>query len=113
MIYLIKRLENFFSKLKNKRTEEIGRGGDAGEIFIATRKIIGDGKIKADGGRGNAGGKGGKVTLISEDDQFSGEISARGGESLGKISKWYEKWWGILILGIIASGFGSVISMLL
>lgn len=59
-----------------------GIGGDAGEIFLAFRKIQGEGKISADGGDGSVGGKGGKITLISEDNQFKGEISARGGKSI-------------------------------
>jgi len=87
----------------------MGRGGDAGEVFIAARKIIGDGKITADGGSGSIGGKGGKITVISEDNQFAGEISAKGGKSLLKIRKWYEKWWGILILGVIASAIVAII----
>jgi len=94
-----------------KKLEEskMGRGGDAGEVFIAARKIIGDGKITADGGSGSIGGKGGKITVISEDNQFAGEISAKGGKSLLKIRKWYEKWWGILILGVIASAIVAII----
>lgn len=70
----------------------IGNGGDAGEIFIAARHIIGNGKIEANGGNGFVGGKGGKITLISEDNQFSGDISVKGGQSLNK-SKWWEKSW--------------------
>lgn len=50
----------------------IGNGGDAGEIFIAARNIVGNGKIEANGGNGFIGGKGGKITLISEDNQFAG-----------------------------------------
>lgn len=96
---------------KKSKEPEISRGGDAGEVFIATRKIIGVGKITADGGSGSVGGKGGKVTVISEDNQFTGEISAKGGKSLLKIHKWYEKWWGILILGIIASAVVAAIFM--
>lgn len=82
---------------------KIGRGGNAGEVFIVTKKIAGDGKISTDGGSGNIGGKGGKITVISEDNQFAGKISAKGGSSVIKLRKWYEKWFGILILGIIAS----------
>ena len=89
--------------IKKSKEPEIAHGGNAGEIFIAARKIIGDGKITADGGSGSIGGKGGKITVISEDNQFDGEISTKGGKSLLKILKWYEKWWGILIIGVIAS----------
>lgn len=68
----------------------MGRGGDAGEVFIATRKIVGDGKITADGGDGSIGGKGGKVTIISGDNQFMGQVSAKGGKSLSVSKRWWE-----------------------
>lgn len=87
---------------KNLNKSEIGRGGNAGEIFIAGRKIVGDGKISADGGSGSIGGKGGKISVISDDNQFTGKISAKGGKSLLKTLKWYEKPMGILILGVIS-----------
>ncbi|NOY35616.1 MAG: hypothetical protein GXP44_01700 [bacterium] len=95
-----------------KGGSEISSGGDAGEIFIAARKIVGGGKITAKGGDGSPGGKGGKITIISEDNQFSGEISAKGGKSLNPI-KWFEKWWGILMLGIIASAIVAGIFLFL
>jgi len=95
---------------KKLRNSKAGRGGDAGEVFIAARKIVGDGKITADGGNGSIGGKGGKVIVISEDNQFAGEISTKGGKSLlSKRNKWYEKWWGILILGVIASTIVAIL----
>lgn len=77
---------NIIEKLKivlnfNKKKQKNSRGGDAGEIFIAARKIVGSGKITTDGGSGDIGGKGGKITVISDDNQFKGEISSRGGES--------------------------------
>jgi len=81
----------------------LGKGGDAGEVFIAARKIVGSGKITADGGDGSTGGKGGKVTLICESNQFDGEISAKGGKPFIFQSLWYQTWWGMLILGIVAS----------
>lgn len=68
--------------LGKRREMSNGVGGDAGEIFLAVGKIQGDGKITADGGDGVIGGKGGKITILSDDDQFSGEISAKGGRSM-------------------------------
>lgn len=68
----------------------MGRGGDAGEVFIAARKIVGEGKITADGGEGSIGGQGGRVTIISEDNQFTGQVSAKGGKSLLVSKKWWE-----------------------
>ncbi|MEK7071006.1 MAG: hypothetical protein AAB966_04315 [Patescibacteria group bacterium] len=94
---------------KKLNKSEIGRGGDAGEVFIAARKIIGDGKILADGGNGSIGGKGGKVTIISEDNQFAGQISAEGGKSLVKSNSWYQKWWGQLIIGLAVTVLGGLI----
>lgn len=67
--------------MENQNNQKRGPGGDAGEIFIAARKIRGDGKITADGGDGSVGGKGGRITLISEDNQFKGELSVKGGKS--------------------------------
>lgn len=110
---------NFIGKLKivlNLRKDkkpEIGRGGDAGEVFIAARKIVGDGKITADGGSGSMGGKGGKVTIISDDNQFAGEVSAKGGKSLVPLISWYQKWWGQLSLGVVITVIGGIILALL
>ena len=94
---------------KKLEKSKIDRGGDAGEVFIAAKKIVGTGKITADGGDGSIGGKGGKVTIISEDNRFAGQVSARGGKSFSRTRQWYEKWWGILILGIIASSIAAII----
>jgi hypothetical protein len=58
--------------------------GDGGEIYIAARKITGTGTITANGGDGIKGGKGGKVTMISDDNQFEGDISTEGGKSMAK-----------------------------
>jgi len=97
---------------KRLKKNSLGCGGDAGEVFIVARKIIGNGKITADGGDGNIGGRGGKVTIISEDNQFSGHISARGGKSLSKKT---ERWWErtlvqiIFLFGAVASIIGLII----
>lgn len=63
-------------------TKKFSRGGNGGEVYIAARKIIGNGKIMADGGDGDIGGNGGKVTLLTDDNQFSGQISVKGGKSI-------------------------------
>jgi len=74
---IIERLKIVFSFGRQRQ-----RGGDAGEIFIAARKIKGTGSIEAKGGDGSQGGKGGKVTLITEDaSEFEGTISTEGGHS--------------------------------
>lgn len=88
---------------QTKKLNNIGRGGDAGEVFIAAKNIQGNGKITADGGGGSIGGKGGKITIVSENNQFAGKISAKGGQSLNK-SKWWEKTWVqiIFLLGALA-----------
>lgn len=95
---------------KTKKFNRIGKGGDAGEIFIAARKIVGDGKITADGGKGGVGGRGGKINIISEDNQFDGEISAKGGKSFVVPKKWWEKT-GIqliMFLGAISGIIGLI-----
>ena len=105
---IIKNLKLSLGFKKKKQINVPGKGGDAGSIFIAARKIIGDGNITADGGEGSIGGKGGKVTLISEDNQFTGQVSAKGGKSLSTPKRWWENslMQGIAliaaILGIIA-----------
>jgi hypothetical protein len=73
---IIEKLKIIFNFNKKK-----SQGGDGGELFIAARKMIGDGKITANGGDGDIAGKGGKVTIISENNKFKGEISAKGGKS--------------------------------
>ena len=97
---------------------QIGKGGDAGEVFIAARKIVGgpQSKITADGGDGSEGGRGGKVTLITEDNQFEGEISAKGGKSFdfGNINKWWfvnfwNKYLWVIISGVIIVVVGGLI----
>jgi pectate lyase len=74
-------IEKFKIIFNFKKGQKLSHGGDAGEVFIAARKIRGNGKITANGGSGKIGGRGGKVTVISDDNQFKGEISAKGGES--------------------------------
>ncbi len=92
---------------QTKKSEEVGKGGDAGEIFIAARKIIGNGSITADVGNGNVGGKGGKVTIISEDNQFAGKVSTRGGKSIIQSRRWWEKTW-FQIFALVSSIAGIV-----
>lgn len=93
-----------------EKSEESGKGGDAGEIYIAARKITGGGAIIADGGRGSIGGKGGKVNIISEDNRFMGKVSAQGGKSITQQKKWWETNWFqvIALLGGIAGIIGLV-----
>ena len=100
---------------QTKKFNNFGKGGDAGEVFIVAKKIIGDGKITADGGDGCNGGKGGKVTVVSEDNNFKGGISAKGGKSFITAKKWWEKTWVqlIMFLGAIAGILGLLIYILL
>jgi len=103
---------NITKKTNNqtKNINNIGKGGDAGEIFIATKNIRGNGKIEADGGDGSIGGMGGKITVISENNQFTGKISAKGGQSLNKL-KWWEKSWVqvIVLLSAIVGIIGFIL----
>ncbi len=96
-----------------KKFNNIGSGGDAGNVFIAAKNIRGDGKITADGGSGSVGGKGGKITIISENNQFAGKISAEGGQSLNKL-KWWEKSWiqAIILLSAIIGIIGFILLIL-
>lgn len=94
---------------QKKRTSINRKGGDAGEVFIFSKIITGNGKILADGGDGAVGGKGGKVTLFSENNQFTGKVSAKGGASLNKIN-WWEKSWiqAIMFISAIIGIIGFV-----
>ncbi len=79
--------------MNNEFNNNFSKGGDAGEVFIAARKIIGNGIFSAEGGDGIIGGKGGKITLISDDNQFTGKISVEGGKSFSNLkNKWYKSW---------------------
>lgn len=80
-INLVEKLKIILNFGKNKKSE-IGRGGDGGDVLIVTQIIRGAGSITAEGGEGIIGGKGGKVTVISGNDQLKGEISVKGGKSL-------------------------------
>lgn len=82
------------------------KGGDAGEIFIFSKKIAGSGNIQADGGNGDVGGKGGKVTLISDINQFVGKVTAHGGFSITR-SKWWENTW-IQVLMLVSAIVGII-----
>ena len=98
---------------QTKKLNNIGKGGDAGKVFIAAKNIRGGGKITADGGRGSVGGRGGKITIISENNQFAGKISAEGGKSLNKF-KWWEKSWVqvIMLLSTIVGIIGFILLVL-
>lgn len=95
---------------QTKKQEEIGKGGDAGEVFIAARKIVGNGSITANGGDGSVGGKGGRITIISEDNQFTGQVEALGGKSIFQSKKWWETNWfqATALLGTVAGIIGLV-----
>lgn len=102
-------VENLKTERNQVESTTKNKGGDGGSVFIVAKKIIGDGKILADGGEGDIGGKGGKVTLISEDHQFTGEVSAKGGHSLyqAKNKKWFERTW-VQVIFLLAAIAGIV-----
>ncbi len=59
-------------------------GGSGGTVSISANRILGAGRISADGGNGRGtggGGAGGRIALISTDspDPFLGRVSAKGG----------------------------------
>lgn len=56
-------------------------GGDGGKIFIFANKIVGAGKITADGGSGNIAGAAGEIHIKTNAIDIAGEISAKGGKS--------------------------------
>ncbi len=66
---------------KHNSQNNYGHGGKGGEIFIFANQIIGRGKIRVDGGDGFPGGDAGRVHIESAVNNFTGEISAKGGNS--------------------------------
>jgi hypothetical protein len=64
-----------------KEQSDIGSGGDGGNIFIVTRKLSGNGTITADGGSGFVGGNAGSIHIHADQNNYLGEISAKGGVS--------------------------------
>lgn len=69
--------------IKNKANslQKNEQGGHGGQVFIFTKKISGNGIITVDGGDGLAGGDAGKIHIESEENDYSGRISAKGGKS--------------------------------
>ncbi len=58
-------------------------GGDGGSIYIDTKALKGAGVIEANGGRTYAGitaGNGGQIAIYYQQNQFTGKISAYGGQ---------------------------------
>lgn len=58
-----------------------GKGGHGGQVFIFSKKISGSGLITVDGGDGIIGGNAGKIHIEVEENDYSGSISAKGGNS--------------------------------
>ncbi len=75
---LIEKLKIIFHFRKKSKT----KGGNGGDIFIAGGELKGGGTISADGSRGEVGGEGGSVTIITDKNNFEGQISAQGGGNL-------------------------------
>lgn len=56
-------------------------GGAGGGIFIFSKNFSGTGKILVDGGNGKIGGKAGEIHIETQNNNFKGELSAKGGKS--------------------------------
>ncbi len=67
-----------YSTLSNRST----KGGDGGKIFIFAKEMAGDGKITVDGGDGRQGGNAGNIHIETQKNDFTGDISAKGGKSI-------------------------------
>ena len=78
---------------KNFPSFNINQGPLKG-IFIAARNIKNYGKITSEGEEAS-------TQIITENYEGDGEVSAKFTKKSEEC--WYQKWWGILILGIIAS----------
>ncbi len=73
---------NLDQEEKNKtQGDNLGRGGNGGQVFIITEKMSGDGSISVDGGAGKIGGNAGKIHIESKVNNYAGKISAKGGKS--------------------------------
>lgn len=63
-----------------------GQGGDAGSITIISESLSlsRNGQFIAEGGNGVKGGKGGDINIHSQQIDFKGNASTKGGDSHGK-----------------------------
>lgn len=59
-------IKNLNLELKFGKSGQNGRGGDGGSILIFTKRILGSGKIRAEGGNGKIGEKGEISILLQE-----------------------------------------------
>ena len=87
-----------------KKEKKSGEGQLPG-VFIAARKIENEGVISSEG-------PGARTEIITEDYSGPGVIKSKNTDPISK-RKWYEKWWGILILGVIASAVVAIMVYLL
>lgn len=70
----------FSPKINLFKKNKARKGGDGGQITIITEKLSGSGKIIADGGSGQIGGKRGKININSKTSSFIGTLSTKGGK---------------------------------
>ncbi len=89
-------------------------GGDGGSIYIAGRKIIGNGKIISNGGNAALGGKpgnAGSITVISDYIEGNPKIEAKGGKQyLDMQIPFYKKGWFITLE--VLAGLAAIVTIL-
>jgi hypothetical protein len=70
---------------KGNSENSTNKGGHGGEIFIFAKNIIGNGEINVNGGDGIPGRDAGMVYIESQINNFTGKISAKGGNTLNNL----------------------------
>lgn len=79
---------NFIESERKKNYSDSGensRGGKGGNVFVFSRYLTGNGSITVDGGDGLQGGDAGNVRIETAKNDFSGDISAKGGKSTAQV----------------------------
>lgn len=92
---LVEDIENQKKQNNSKET------GQLPGVFIAARKIRNEGEILSEGPEA-------RTEILTEDYKGSGVVKSEITESKSK-EKWYQKWWGQIIIGIIIVVIGSII----
>lgn len=85
--------------IKNSTNRQTKEGSYPG-VFIAARKIINNGEISSEGPNY-------RTELITKDYAGRGKVSAK--NTLESPEKWYQKWWGQILIGIVVLIAGTII----
>lgn len=69
-------------------------------VFIAARKIINNGEISSEGPNY-------RTELITEDYSGHGKVNSK--NTSRSSEKWYQKWWGQILIGVVVLILGTIL----